>query len=149
MSSSAKVLVLYAPLVTDRSKVVVEALDAGAFNAPDRRVVADLLREGIDLLRCQCQAAKRWETGLDATLAEEFPAVEITVIIPEREPAGWRDRWQRAGGKIIEGRCVTLKNSGVLQRFNVYGHAFAPFDSSDALDEEDVDLDEAETLGLT
>ncbi len=149
MSDIAKLLVLYAPLNTDAGSVVVEILNEAKVRGPNRGEIADHIRYALGLLRGQVFGARHWESGLDGDLIDAFPAVEVSLVIPEREPAGWRERWQRAGGTVVDGRCVALKKSGVLQRFNTYGHPFPPFDWNDALAEEDVDESEAEGLGLT
>jgi hypothetical protein len=107
-----------------------------------------MVRHAHELLCSQYFAAERWKTGLDPDLVDAFPAVEIIVAIAEEEPAGWRDRWERAGGKMITGRSVAMKASGVLQRFGDFGHPFEPFDWSGSLSVEDIDDGEAERLGL-
>lgn len=116
---------------------------------PEWRTFSIFVKQAHHLLRSQQLAMDSWLSGGDPDLLDAFPAMALVVIEKDNEPAGWEARWRAAGGRIIGGRAVALKEDVVWARFSSYGFPYPPFDWSGALYLEDLERDEAKALGLT
>ena len=106
-----------------------------------------LLVNCVELLKTQHAEHKRWIEGNTEPLDEEFPAAEIHVYTSPLA-AELRAKWQAAGGRVFDGRCVALKADPVWCRFSAFGQPHDPFTWDWTISSEDVSRDEAEELGL-
>lgn len=133
----------------DRGRLAVDFADAfpdWRFHA-DWPEMSDLLREAFDVLTCQLHGHQRWEQDKDLVLREAFPAQELLTVI-EPEPKGWRERWVAAGGQVVGGRCVAMKNDPAWRRFSDFGKPYEPFEWEAKLSTTEMDAAEAESLGV-
>ncbi len=110
--------------------------------------VCQVAREAVEVLRTQAAASRDWQSSNDPDIVDAFPAMAVVVVMQDREPAGWQTRWTEAGGRIVDGRALALRDDLVWRRFSSYGHPFPPFDWLEGLGVEDVDRNEAEAAGL-
>lgn len=79
------------------------------------------------------QAARgysNWTVGQDQDILDAFPAQELIYRAVARQPRGlafWQNRWQSAGGALIDGRMVALKTDGIWTAINDFGVPWPPF----------------------
>lgn len=93
----------------------------------------------------------KWEKGQSPSLLAEYPAQEFLRVSNRKQPRPsqlWRDRWRIAGGRLINGRMVALKNDPVWTRISRFGTPYPPYDFGSGMGIESIDRDEAESLGL-
>ena len=100
----------------------------------------------------------------DQTRVNEFPAVELVRVYSRRVPRGtsgregdddWETRWENAGGELVDGRMVALKDDPIWEALgsddeydDVLGNPFPPFAFNSGMWVDDVDRADAEDLGL-
>jgi hypothetical protein len=89
-----------------------------------------------------------WKAGQDPDLLDEFPAQELVRHEDREEPRDWALRWARAGGDFYAGRMIALKSDPVWEKISRFGKPWPPFDFGSGMGVEDIDRDEAESLGL-
>jgi hypothetical protein len=91
-----------------------------------------------------------WRQGQDDDVLNEFPAQRLlpSVSAQPRSQAFWRQRWTDAGLPMPQGQLVALKTDPGWARLSRFGVPYPPFDYGSTRDVEDVDRDEAESLGL-
>ena len=91
----------------------------------------------------------RWKAEQDPAVLAAYPAQEFARIKAVKKPRlDWRDRWLKAGGKIIQGRMVALKNDPVWRRLSRFGTPYPPFDFGSGMGLRDLSRRDAEALGL-
>lgn len=93
----------------------------------------------------------QWRVGMDDDVLNEFPAQRLLPSIADhpRSTAFWNSRWAEAGLPILPGNdLVALKTDPGWARLSIFGLPYPPFDWGSTRDLEDVDRDEAESLGL-
>lgn len=93
------------------------------------------------------------KAALDPNLLDAYPAYRLTRLESRRVPRDWFVRWAAAGsaaGWAAASRraMVALKTSPIWQHLSRFGRAWPPFDYNSGMGLEDVDRDEAESLGL-
>jgi hypothetical protein len=108
----------------------------------------DMVRESVAVLRAQVFGLRDWKDSQDKDLLFAFPAAQLIEVHAGEAPADWQQRWQRAGGKLVEGKCVALKTDGAWARFSEFGQPHEPFDWAAALGREDLDRADAKRWGL-
>ncbi|MDE2096189.1 MAG: hypothetical protein KGL39_03015 [Patescibacteria group bacterium] len=101
----------------------------------------------------------------DPDRVDEYPAVELVRVYPRKAPRGtsgrpgdddWPTRFEAAGGILIEGRMVALKDDPVWDALgdgeggydDALGNPFPPFAFNSGMDWDEVARDDAEELGL-
>lgn len=105
-----------------------------------------------------------WKWGQDEAILDAFPAQELLRIesrmvprgfkrgkggaIVEDPGASWPERWEAAGGTITDGRMIALKDDTIWETISAFGTPFPPFDWNSGFGVQDVDREEAESLGL-
>lgn len=93
----------------------------------------------------------RWKMGQDPDLLEEFPAQEFLRVAPRDEPrprSFWPGRWNESGGQQYNGRLIALKNSTVWVKLSRFDKPWPPYDFGSGWGVRDIDIDEAEELGV-
>jgi hypothetical protein len=90
----------------------------------------------------------RWQTDQDPDLLDEFPAQELLPSTARVPRDTWERRWVTAGGQVVDGRIVGLKNDPAWERLSIFGLPYPPFDFGSQRDLMDLDRREAEALGL-
>jgi len=95
----------------------------------------------------------RWQGGQDPALLAEFPAQRLVRNEARRVPRDWGERWAAAGAAVgwqgaLQDQMVALKNSPIWAKLSRFGTPWPPFDFGSGMGVEDVDVDEAESLGL-
>jgi hypothetical protein len=88
---------------------------------------------------------RNWQQGLEPVLLDNWPAGQL-ICVTGRMPAGVKQRWTAAGGRIVRGKMMALKTDPVWARFSKFGRPHPPFDAQDVLRVEDVDADDAQIL---
>ena len=100
----------------------------------------------------QIQDAQEWarhKTQMeDPAILDAYPAQELVRVKRTRLQRDWEARWQAAGGTLIDGRMVALKTSPIWEKLSRFGKPYPPFDWGSGMGLEDIERDEAETLGL-
>jgi hypothetical protein len=89
-----------------------------------------------------------WKRGQDPDILNSWPAQELVRIEQRRVPRNWRARWEDAGGQLIEGRMVALKTDDIWTRISRFNTPFPPFDFNSGMGLEELDREEAISLGL-
>lgn len=110
-------------------------------------------RTRLDLILTQNVRAARgygkWAADMDPDLLDVWPAQELVRVMARKAPRGdWKQRWQEAGGTLVEGRMVALKTSPVWASLSRFGQPFPPYDYGSGMGVRDVRRDEAERLGI-
>ena len=121
-----------------------------------------LLRTNLDTARGYGQFIVR----NDPALLDGYPALELVRDEVRKDPRDWEQRWtiaaQTAGDvdalRVLgqTGRMVALKNSGIWQALgdgaggytDTLGNPYPPFAFSSGMGVEDVDREDAQSLGL-
>lgn len=104
-------------------------------------LIYDFQRERLD-------AELRAKQAQDPDFAYEYPAQEL-IRVEEREvPRDWEARWRAAGGKFYEGRMIALRDDPIWAKISRFGSPLPPFDFNSGMGLEDIDRDEAISLGL-
>lgn len=90
-----------------------------------------------------------WKQGQDPAVLDAFPAQEFLRVEAREVPrTDWQDRFKAAGGDVINGRMVALKNDPVWTKLSRFGQPYEPFDFGSGMGTEDVSRAEAIDLGL-
>lgn len=107
----------------------------------------------LDVLReTNVQQARGYAQHLEGTTEGAliaFPAQELVRIEDREHPRNWEARWQAAGGRFSGGgRMIALKGDPVWTKISRFGTPWPPFDFNSGMGVEDIDRDEAVSLGL-
>lgn len=152
----------------NRGKFVSEMRQELGAEAGDSGEITDLTSQRrLELIyNMQTQDAAEyasWKWGQDADVLDAFPAQELVRVEARRVPRGylerkgvlvpdpdnsWPSRWEDAGGVLIEGRMVALKTDPIWEAISAFGKPFPPFDFESGMGLEDIDREEAESLGM-
>ncbi len=105
-----------------------------------------------------------WKMGMDPDILEGFPAQELKRLENREVPRGfrrgkggaliedpgksWPERWEAAGGELIDGRMIALKTDPIWSAISDFDRPFAPFAFNSGMGLRDIARDEAEELGL-
>lgn len=113
----------------------------------------------------------RYTATQDADVMDMWPAWELVRVSPVFIPRGfrrtvkgqivpkdgdsWPERWKRAGGTLVNGRMVALKNAEIWSRLgdpklfpDGLGNPYPPFAFNSGMDVRDVSRSDAEALGV-
>lgn len=103
----------------------------------------------------QAYSYGRWKRDLeDPAILEEYPAQRFTRVEPrQRQRTTWWQRWAEAGNSVgwagaSRSSMVALKTSPIWSALSRFATPYPPFDFGSGMGLEDVDLSEAEALGL-
>ena len=94
--------------------------------------------------------------GQDPDILDAYPAQELVRVDAKRVPRDWPDRWEEAGGELLEGdRMVARKDDEIWDKLgdpdlfdDGLGNPYPPFAFNSGMDVADVERGEAEKLGL-
>jgi hypothetical protein len=100
--------------------------------------------------------AGRFQAGQDPVAIEVNPGWELVRVSPARVPRDWQQRWEDAGGTLLGGRMVALKNDPIWQALgdgvggytDTLGNPWPPFAFSSGMNVVEVSADECEALGI-
>ncbi len=84
----------------------------------------------------------------DPTVLEQWPCQEMVRIASRKTPRAWHTRWSEHGGKFYDGRMIARKDSPIWSAISRFGNPYPPFDYESGMGVEDVDYDEAVSLGI-
>jgi hypothetical protein len=91
----------------------------------------------------------------DPDLLDVWPCQELVRNSPSLVQRDWKERWERSGGKLFDGRMIALKNSDIWDRLgdsntfpDALGNPYPPFAFNSGMGVEDVSRTEAEQLGV-
>ena len=107
----------------------------------DKKSVSELMASAV-------QAFQEFQNGQEQCILDMWPAQELFKCVDEPTSVDWLDRWKNAGGKIISGRMIALKNDPIWIRISEFGLPYPPFDKYDLMWVRDVDRELAEQLGI-
>jgi hypothetical protein len=107
----------------------------------------------LDVLReTNVQQARGYAQHLEGTTEGAllaFPAQELVRLEEREHPRDWIVRWHAAGGRFSDGgRMIALKGDPVWTAISRFGTPWPPFDFNSGMGVEDIDRDEAVSLGL-
>ena len=107
----------------------------------------------LDVLReTNVQQARGYAQHLEGTTEGAllaFPAQELVRIEDREHPRDWIVRWHAAGGRFSDGgRMIALKGDPIWTKISRFGTPWPPFDFNSGMGVEDIDRDEAISLGL-
>jgi len=94
--------------------------------------------------------------GQQEDILDAWPAQELVRVDAKKVPRDWPDRWETAGGELLEGdRMVARKDDEIWDRIgdpdlfdDALGNPYPPFAFNSGMDVADVERGEAEKLGL-
>lgn len=89
-----------------------------------------------------------WLQGQNTAVLDQWPAQELVRIAPRKVPRDWIARWEEAGGSLVAGRMVALKNARIWTDISRFGTPYPPFDFGSGMGVRDVDRDTAVSLGV-
>lgn len=109
----------------------------------------------LDTNAAQARAYGRHKIEQAPEILDAYPAAELIRIgaYPE-EPRPWPQKWQRAGGRLYEGRMIARKDDPLWSLsidaggFNRFGTKYGPFDFNSGMRQRNVSRAEAERLGV-
>jgi len=111
----------------------------------------------LDTNVAQAQSYAYNEAAQEPELLDAFPAYEFLRVEAREEPrSNWPARWDAARAQAGaegatasgSGRMVALKNHTIWAMISRFGTPYEPFDFNSGMGVEDVDRDEAVTLGI-
>ncbi|HEX7860814.1 MAG TPA: hypothetical protein VF773_10835 [Verrucomicrobiae bacterium] len=119
----------------------------------DDNTLRDFTSEArLDLIyRTQIQQARGyayWKRGQEPNIIDAWPAQELIRVESRKEPRDWVNRWVEAGGNIINGRMVALKNDPIWIRISRFEQPWPPFDFNSGMGVREIDREDAIALGL-
>lgn len=148
----------------DRQKFIVEmqqlATDLGldprnnAATADKSGTLQDITSAGrlgliYDIQTQQAQEYAKWKMEQDPDVLDAYPAQELIRVEQRKQPRlNWPQRFQDAGGTLVQGRMVALKNSPVWSALSRFQTPYPPFDYNSGMGLEDISRSDAEDLGL-
>jgi hypothetical protein len=144
-------------IAMDRSKFIAEmqktANALGLRNADKRGSVQDFGSERrlqliFEQQIGQAQSKAYYLSGQDPDILDAWPAQELVRLHAVKVPRDWPERWSAAGGKMFGGRMIALKTDPIWQAISRFGRPFPPFDYNSGMGLEEIDREEAESLGL-
>jgi len=104
----------------------------------------------FDTVKSLQSNSRYWMSGMDPDVLEGFPAqalVRVLTDVPER--IDWPSRWLSEGGRLFEGRMIALKWEPIWSKISEFELPWPPFQLGSGYDVEDVDCDEARSLGFS
>lgn len=103
----------------------------------------------IDTNRDLIRGFGRWADGQNEDVLDIWPAQELVRLSdPIGEPRDWPARWVEAGGELLDGRMVALKNDPIWVAISAFGQPYEPFDYNSGMGLRDIEYREALDLGL-
>ena len=99
----------------------------GTLTDPASRVRAALI---VDRNVQAARGFAAWTSGQDQDLLDAFPAQELVYNSIALHPRGlgfWQDRWEAAGGRLVDGRMVALKNDPIWVDISDFDVPWPPF----------------------
>lgn len=105
----------------------------------------------IDMGQQEAAGYARWKQGQDATIRDEWPALELVRVRSSEKPRDWEDRWTEAGGRFHAGfgsRMIALRNDPIWTAISRFGKPWPPFDFGSGMGVESVDRETAIEAGL-
>lgn len=104
------------------------------------------------IYRVQVQMANeyaRWVKANDPAVLQSWPALEFIRVQARNVPRlDWPQRFEAAGGKLIDGRIVALISDPAWRKMSVFGNPYPPFDFGSGMGLRALSRREAEALGL-
>lgn len=137
----------------DRSKFVSEMRERLGAAPGDSGQLTDLTsRRRLELIYDmnveEAHEFGRFQIGQDPDLLDAYPAQELVRVEMRREERDWAQRWAAAGGKEYDGRMIARKDDNVWVRISRFDRPYPPFDFGSGMGVEDIDRDEAVSLGV-
>jgi hypothetical protein len=93
--------------------------------------------------------------GQDQGILDTWPAQELVRVNVPRKPRDWPDRWEEAGGELVDGRMVAAKDDDIWDELGSpdlfedgLGNPFPPFAFNSGMDVRDVSRSDAVRLGV-
>jgi hypothetical protein len=102
----------------------------------------------------------QWIRGQDPVILDEWPAQELHRAYLRKKtrdqgPLPWRTRWQMAGGELVRGRMIAIKNTAVWDNLGSrqlfadgLGNPYPPFAFNSGMRVRSITREEAMSLGL-
>ncbi len=104
------------------------------------------------IYRVQVQMANeyaRWVKANDPAVLQAWPAQEFIRVQSRKVPrTNWPERFQAAGGKLINDRMVALISDPLWRKLSVFGNPYPPFDYGSGMGLRTLSRREAEALRL-
>lgn len=89
-----------------------------------------------------------WYADQDEARLDAWPAQELYRLEDRAKKRDWVGRWLDAGGQILGGRMIALKNEPVWTAISTFGLPYPPFDFNSGMWVRDISRSEAIDLGL-
>jgi len=86
--------------------------------------------------------------GQEPVVLDAFPCQELVREVQSRLQRPWPTIWERAGGRIYQGRMIALKNDPVWVNISRFGLPYPPFDFNSGMGVRDITRREALALGV-
>lgn len=102
----------------------------------------------------QAENYARYKMGMDPDVLDAWPAKRLVRVEERERKRNWRDRWRAAADEIgwqgvhRGSDMVALNTSPIWTRLGPFQNPYPPFDWGSGMGTQDVDRDEAESLGL-
>lgn len=90
----------------------------------------------------------RFVTGNDPAALDAYPAQELIREQYRIEPRDWAEIWASKGGTFYGTRMIARKDDPIWTAISRFGRPWPPFDFGSGMGLENIDRDEAESLGL-
>jgi hypothetical protein len=138
--------------IGDVRKMVLASGKGTGTDPYDVKDLASAARLGLiyDVQTSLATGYARWLKDQDPDLLDMFPAQELlpSVAANPRPVEEWEKRWTKAGGTVIDGRIVGLKNDPAWSKLSVFGVPYPPFDFGSTRVLIDIERADAEDMGL-
>ena len=145
-------------VLMDRGRFIADAMDQATGLPTAGPGIADIhsFRRLALIFDQQTKSAygyTDWKTGQSPDLLDVFPAQRLARHEVRKEPRDWEERWQEAGAAVgwegaSQDEMVALKSSPIWAELSAFDEPWPPFDYDSGMGVDDVDRQEAQSLGL-
>jgi len=137
----------------DRSKFVAEMRnELGAPDGDSGELTDISSRRRLELIHdFQTESAMefgRFQAAQDPDLLDAFPCQELVRIEGRQKPRDWATLWGDKGGRFYAGRMIARKDDPIWSAISRFGTPYPPYDFGSGMGVEDVEREEAITLGV-
>jgi len=132
--------------VMEKTRFISESGEDPVMMRINPRIAIAMLDLAWDVSVTLSHAAAGWSHQVDPAVLEAFPAMELLEDIEgERD---YSSVWQRAGGRLVQGRMIAHKLSPVWAALDEFGMPCAAWVLGGPTSLQDVDAREAERFGI-
>lgn len=138
-----------------RTNFIIHLRDIGYLPDPDDWKTIDNLKSDARLglilgtnIGLRRSYRNSWQSSISQVALIVSPAFELVEMGRGYFPRDWKNRWEKCGGILYEGRMIALKNDPIWRAISAFPFPFPPFDFDDGMSVIPISRSEAVSFGL-